>query len=110
MIQGSRLVIHLTVVVQILGAPEVVVTLCRSWVLLPRVLVDFEKLARSVRSGGIFDLRHVCQHGSPMGTANALLFALSVVVLVHFDRDCVTCLEATLAAGNSGVDVAFSYS
>jgi hypothetical protein len=105
---GGDLEVELSaVVVQVLGAPEVVVTLGGSGVLLPGVLVDLEEVAGAVGSSGILNLAHVGQDGAPVGTTNTLLSAgTAVALLVHLDRHCVACLEATLASGGSRLDVA----
>lgn len=95
-----------TVVVEVLGTPKVVVSLRSRRVLSPGVLVDLEELARAVSSGGVLDLGHVCKNGTPVGTSDTLLGAVTGVVLVHLDRHCVTSREVALALSSSRVDIA----
>lgn len=85
------------VVVQVLGSPEVGITLARAWCLRPAILVDLEKLSRTVSAGGILDLSHVSKDGTPVSSTNALGLAVTGVMLVHLDRDGVTSLKRAFA-------------
>lgn len=96
----------LTVVVEVLGTPEVTVSLSGIWVLGPCVLVDLEEFAGTIGGGSVFDLGHVCEDGSPVGAANALLSAVTAVMLVHLNGDSVTGFEVALSIGGGGADVA----
>jgi hypothetical protein len=98
----------LTVVVQVLGSPEVSVTLAGTRSLGPTVLVDLEELARSISTGGVLDLAHVGKDRSPVSTTNAFRSATTVIVLVHLDGHSVSSLEGALSRGLGGVNVAFS--
>jgi len=95
-----------TVVVEVLGAPEVVVALSGIWVLRPGVLVNLEELAGTIGSGSILNLGHVCEDGTPVSTTKTLLLAVTGVVLVHLDSDCVTSLKVALSLSGSRANVA----
>ena len=99
------------VVVQVLGTPEIGVTLGRARGLLPAVFVDLEELGRTIGSGGILDLGEVGHDGTPVSTANTLLLAVATArLLVHLNCDCVTSCEAALAGSSSRVDIALQSS
>lgn len=95
-----------TVVVEVLGSPEVIVALVCVWVLLPAVLVDLEELAGTICGGGIVDLSEICEDRSPMGTTDTLIGAVTGVVLVHLDGDSVAGGESALARGSTWVHIA----
>lgn len=97
-----------TVVVEVLGTPEVVVALSGIWVLSPGVLVDLEELAGTVGGGCVLNLGHVCENRTPVSTTEAFLFAVTGVVLMHLDGYCVTGLEVALSLSRSGADVAYT--
>jgi hypothetical protein len=99
-----------TVVVQVLGSPEVSIALRRSRVLLPAVLIDLKEFARAISFGSILDLAHVSKNRSPMSTANSLCCAEAIVVLVHLNGDRVTSLERTFSRCCGRVDVALRMS
>jgi hypothetical protein len=95
------------VVVQVLGSPEVGITLRRAWCLRPTVLVDLEELARAIGLSSILDLAHVGHYGTPMSTTDSLSLAVTAVgLLVHLDGNSVTCLESTFSGCCGRVDVA----
>jgi hypothetical protein len=96
-----------TVVVQVLGSPEVSIALRRSRVLLPAVLVNLEEFARAISLGSILNLAHVRKNRSPMSTAKSLCCAEAVVVLVHLDGNCVTGLERTFSRCGGRANIAF---
>jgi hypothetical protein len=96
----------LTVVVEVLGTPEVVVTLGGIWVLSPGVLVDLEELAGTIGGGCILNLGHVCEDRAPVGTTKTFFLAVACVMLVHLNGHCVTGLEVALSFSCSGADVA----
>ncbi|OSS54808.1 hypothetical protein B5807_01189 [Epicoccum nigrum] len=99
------------VVVQVLGAPEIGVTLGRARGLLPAVLVDLEELGRAISSGSILDLGEIGHDGTPVSTANTLLLAVTAArLLVHLNCDCVTSCEAALAGSSSRVNIALQSS
>jgi hypothetical protein len=95
-----------TVVVEVFGTPEIVVTLGGSWVLSPGILVNLEELAGTIGGGRILNLGHVCEDGTPVGTTKGLCLAVTGVVLVHLDGHCVTGLEVALAFSRSWANVA----
>jgi hypothetical protein len=96
-----------TVVVEVLGTPEVVVTLGSIRVLSPGVLVNLEELAGTVGGGCVLNLGHVCEDRAPVSTSDTFLLAVTGVVLVHLDSDCVTGLEVALSFSRSGADIAY---
>ena len=96
-----------TVVVEVLGTPEIVVTLGGIWVLGPGVLVNLEEFAGTIGGGCVLNLGHVCEDRAPVSTTKTFLFAVTGVVLVHLDGYCVTGLEVTLSFSRSGADVAW---
>jgi hypothetical protein len=95
-----------TVVVEVLGTPEVVVTLSGIWVLSPGVLVNLEELAGTIGSGRVLNLGHVCEDWPPMSATDSLLLAVTGVVLVHLDGNCVTSLKVALSFSRSRANVA----
>ena len=97
-----------TVVVEVLGTPEVFVSLRGLGVLGPGVLVDLEELAGTVGRRRVLDLGHIGEDGSPVGTTDGLVLAAAVVLLlVHLNGDFVTSCESALALGRGRADVAY---
>lgn len=79
-----------TAVVEVLGTPQVVVTLGGARCLSPGVLVHLEEVLRTSSGGSILDGGHVGKHGAPVSTTDTLLSRGTGIVLVHLDGDLVS--------------------
>lgn len=105
---GWDLDVHLAAAsVEILGAPEIIITNAAGGVLAPAIVKDLEPAGGTIGGKGVRDLGEVDGDGAVVGATNSLLRAAAITVLsVHLNSDGTTSADWALDLGSGADDVA----